>query len=836
MKHITYKTNKKALTYFMLALLVLFLVINFLVISQQRALLISEHERFVNAEINIFSKLTQTSLITKDYANIEESVSDWGEDSRSIVSITVTSHNNFVIASYTRSEPSEHSASFSRTLNYGNENSSLLNVTISQDDMHNALISIATKLIASTIVLIVFFGFLLWKMLLKTAINPLQQEITQHQLTARQLTEAKALAEKANKSKSEFLANMSHEIRTPMNGVLGMLSLLLDTELTDKQRDFTKTAYNSGDTLLIILNDILDFSKIEANKLDIETAAFNPYELLEETITLMATPAQTKNLELAFEIDPDTPVQLLGDAGRIRQILTNLISNAIKFTEQGEVLVTTHTQVNQDKTSASITIKVQDTGIGISKENQNNIFNAFEQADGSTTRVYGGTGLGLSISKKLCELMGGNMLLEHSSSRGSLFSFTLPFEISQSTETTPASTDKSLIGKNILIVDDNNTNRKILEHLGEQWELKCSSADSAKAALAQIAKAHQNNQPFDIIITDMMMPEINGNELTELIKSDPRNQNTPIILLTSIPPDRKSDNKQINEKLFDDILMKPAKQSLLFDALISVIKNEPAPVSFQDSDNENFPFRDYAALLAEDNITNQRVAEGMLKKLGFKITTVENGKEVLEELTNFTPDIIFMDCQMPVLDGYAATEAIRNLELPLKNIIIVAMTANAMQEDKGKCLLAGMNDYISKPLRYEKIYETAKKWLPIEQVNDDSTLLNNNHDLLDMNSIDSLRSIINDDFEKVTEEFYTTTMNSIQKIVTQNKDSEIESVKELLHTLKGSSANIGASKLSFAFLHLEQQFKQNDSIDLTEQIRDISALLERTISAFRKTL
>jgi len=836
MKHVTYKTNKKALTYYMLALLALLLFINLLIISQQRTLFISENERFVNNEITIFSKLTQTSLITKDYANIEESVSAWGEDSRSIINITLTSHNNFVIAKYIRNTPSDHPATFSRKLSYGNDNSAILNVIVSQDDMHHALIIIAAKLIASTIVLIIFFGFLLWRILLRTAINPLQNEIIQHQLTTLQLTDAKAAAEKANKSKSEFLANMSHEIRTPMNGVLGMLSLLLDTKLTDKQHDFARTAYNSGDTLLIILNDILDFSKIEAGKLDIETISFNPVELFEETITLMATSAQTKNLELAFEIDPKTPPQLMGDAGRIRQILTNLISNAIKFTEKGEILITAHTQLDTDKKTTSITVNVQDTGIGISEENQKNIFNAFEQADSSTTRIYGGTGLGLSISKKLCQLMGGEMRLEQSTPQGSLFSFTLPFKIAQSTETPPSSCDQTLIGKNILIVDDNKTNRKILEHLCEQWELNFSSADSAKAALALIAKSHQNNQTFDIIITDMMMPEINGNELTELIKNDPRNQNTPVILLTSISPGQTTDNKLINDKLFNNILMKPAKQSMLFDALISVVNTAAAPTSSKDKNDIILPFRDYAALLAEDNITNQRVAEGMLKKLGFAITTVENGQEALTAITQFTPDIIFMDCQMPVLDGYAATEAIRNLELPLKNIIIVAMTANAMQEDKGKCLLAGMNDYISKPLRYEKIYETAKKWLPIEQQSNDSGLSENNQNLLDLNTIDSLRSIINDDFVKIIEEFYTTTKASIQDLVTLDKESETESAIKLLHTLKGSSANIGASKLSFAFLQLEQQLKQNSSIDITKTISEIYALLENTASEFRKIL
>jgi len=832
----SYKTNKKALIYFMLALLFFFLIINYLVITQQRTLFFSEHDRFINNEINIFTKLTRTSLITKDYANIEESVAAWGEDSRSIISITLTSQNNFVIAQYMRSEKSEHPASFLRSLNYGTNNKARLSVTVSQDDMRNALDNIAIKLTLLTITLIIIFGILLWKMLLKTAINPLQEEITQHQQTALQLSEAKAAAEKANKSKSEFLANMSHEIRTPMNGVLGMLSLLLDTELTEKQRDFSQTAYHSGDTLLIILNDILDFSKIEAGKLDIEKVAFDPLELFEETISLLATPAQGKGLELAFEIDSNTPSQLLGDPGRVRQILTNLISNAIKFTEKGEIFVSTHTETDQKTGNISITVRVQDTGIGISPEKQKNIFNAFEQADSSTTRIYGGTGLGLSISKKLCQLMNGEMSLEHSAAEGSLFSFTLPFEISTNLKKHTKNEYHQFTDKKVLIVDDNETNRKILEHLTEQWKLKSVSADSAKKALSLIAQAHKENRAFDIIITDMMMPEINGNELSELIKSDPRNQKTPVILLTSLlqAHDTDNNNKQINEDLFNSVLTKPVRQSLLYNALISVIETDETSSPSQANEDPALPFRDYSALLAEDNITNQRVAEGMLKKLGFAITTVDNGEKVLSKLNEYTPDIIFMDCQMPVMDGYAATKAIRNLEHPLKDIIIVAMTANAMPKDRGKCLLSGMNDYIAKPLRYEKILDTAKKWLPIEPQENEKMASSVDISLLDMPTVDSLKLIIADDFGTLIEEFYSTTLESIQALNNQQALQEPASAIKILHTLKGSSANIGASKLSFCFLQLEEQFKAGKVTDLSDKLSEISSELEETISSFRK--
>ena len=829
----SHQIHKTTLTYYMATLLAFFLVINYLAISQQRNLLLAENSKFVTEEIKFFSKLTNTSLITKDYANIEATVAEWGEDSSDIISIKLSAQNGFVIAEYRQDTAAEHIATFTHTLSYSASSTATLEVSTSQDTLHKELFNIAINLIGASIILVIIFGFILWKILLRTAITPLQNEVLQHQNTSEQLHLAKQAAEKANRSKSEFLANMSHEIRTPMNGVLGMLSLLLDTEMNEKQHDFAKTAYNSGEALLTILNDILDFSKIEAGKLQIESIPFNPFSLIEETITLMANAAQNKGLELAFHIDPSTPPSLIGDGSRIRQILTNLISNAIKFTEHGEIVITSKFQKETEK--QHISIKVKDTGIGISQDKQLHIFDEFEQEDSSTTRIYGGTGLGLSISKRLCQLMQGDMTLEESSKTGSTFSFYIPVEIDHSEKTTPAiNSHEELIGKRVLIVDDNDTNLKILENYCMLWELDYSSASSAKAALAELAQGYQNNKTYDIIITDMMMPEINGNQLTELIKGDPRNKNIPIILLTSLQPDTASGHAMINKELFTDILMKPVKQSMLFDSLVSLTSQHKTIIPAQN-DNQG-RYYEHTAILAEDNITNQRVAEGMLKKLGFKVQIAKNGHEAIELLQKEQPDIVFMDCQMPEMDGYQATRAIRQLQSPASKSLIIAMTANAMQEDREKCIAAGMNDYIAKPIRLDTIDKVVQHWL-INHRNEETLSTDTScPKLLDNNAIESLKSIVADDYINIVEEFYTSTEQAISQLSSAEEPPSTEELINQFHTLKGSSANIGACRLSLMFLQLENEVRQNPSIHLTDKLEETRTILNQTVQAFRDTL
>jgi len=835
------RINKRTLVYFMLAMLAFFLVINFFVITQQHDFVKKNYKDNIDSEIRIFTKLTKASLIKRDYVNIEQAVKDWGKDSKDISHVVLRAANDFVIAEYKQDEEPEYTFTYTRKLKYTEERFVTLEVTVSEDDVHRELYNIGVKLIGLTIVLITLFGIALWRMLQKTAISPLQHEIAQHQETAKKLKAAKKVAEKANKSKSEFLANMSHEIRTPLNGVLGMLSLLLDTALSDKQRDFARTAYNSGDTLLLVLNDILDFSKIEAGKLEVEEEPFNSRELVEDIVSLLAGQAHTKGLELVFRSSSEVPILLVGDAGRIRQVLTNLISNAIKFTEKGEVIVSSHAIPIEDG-KYQLAIKVIDTGIGISADKQDRIFKTFEQADSSTTRMYGGTGLGLPISKRLCELMNGDLTLESSSELGSTFCFTLPLNVGHAGDDLETLTfSEGMVGKHVLVVDDNKTNRDILKQQFDNWGIKCDVADSAHSAIEVIDKAQNGSSPINIILTDMMMPGMNGNEFTKIIKDSHVSKDIPVILLSSMQIDSDVDNVLVDESLFHKVLMKPVKQSILFDALNTIYEadtttEERLPRSSMYS-GEGL-YLGYTAFLAEDNITNQRVAKGMLEKLGLDLSIAANGIELLELLEHSCPDIIFMDCHMPKMDGYMATAEIRKLSSPIKDVTIVALTANAMREDRNKCLDAGMDDYLPKPLRYDTITAVLDKWLKSGSGKSESEAACNglrvNEELLDAYSVELLYNTVGDTYPAIVDEFYQTTNTCIQELIENRTGMDINDVLIKLHSLKGSSGNIGASKLSNVVFEIEELVKNNPGVELDGYFQELTDLMNKTRVAFNE--
>ncbi len=629
----------------------------------------------------------------------------------------------------------------------------------------------------------------------------IQQDITARRAAQADLEVARKEALESSQLKSEFLATMSHEIRTPMNGVIGLTSLLLETRLDETQRQYAEGVAGAGEALLAVINDILDFSKLEAGKVDLELANFDPRRLVEEVGSLLAPTARKKSLEMVAYCRPEVPAVLVGDAGRIRQVLLNLSSNAVKFTAAGEVAVTVRS-VRDGAGRVAVRFEVADTGIGVSMADRERLFEAFSQADASTTRRYGGTGLGLAISRRLTEIMGGEIGVDSVVGAGSTFWFQLPLPVAAESESAePALSHDLLSDLSVLVVDDNATNRLVLESQLTAWGMRPEVIAHPRSVLALLRDAVAAGQPYAIAVLDMCMPEMDGVELAGLISADRTLSGTRLIMLTSTT---QVDEEQMKRAGIREWLTKPVRSSEFYDRLMRVMAHTG---TLPEQRHPEHPLIVEAArgrvLVVEDNALNQLVAEGVVSKLGYEVDIVANGVEALDAISTIKYSAVLMDCHMPIMDGFTATEELRRREHDSDRLPIIGMTAGAMAEDREKCLAAGMDDYVSKPVNVAAIKAALASWVGPQP----GATADGEDQAIDVARLAALRQLGPDDGQgllpALVDAFVTDSPRGLLAIRQAAAAGNSHDLEQAAHQLNGSAANIGATRVAELCARLE---------------------------------